>query len=287
MRRSLPDSFRSSELALSRGASADALRGAVLVQLLLGVDVLRFQVEGDLLHRSGERVGRLVLVGLVYDETVVPADIHARVRGERDGHASVDPAFADLLVARVERDRASRARLGFIGIEPHGGDVLTGGKRLVGHALEDLDAQHRVRVRKPAVAVHPQREPTHLVRVGHEHAFGAALGHRDIGFNRVAASVDARDHAALDVLHVAVELETGNGRQRRQDPEEDRHAAQKRQGLVAVGLGPEQLLQLGELLGLLGGEVVRLGEVIGEVVELPSVVLGVVDTRRELLDGRR
>ena len=46
-----------------------------------------------------------------------------------------------------------------------------------------------------------------------------------------------------------------------------------RQHVVALGLLQEDRLQLLELLGILRGEVVRLAEVLVDVVELPHVVL--------------
>ena len=49
-----------------------------------------------------------------------------------------------------------------------------------------------------------------------------------------------------------------------------------------LGLGPPALDQLGQLLGVLGGEVVALGTIGGEVVELPRVV---VERRARLVAG--
>jgi hypothetical protein len=54
------------------------------------------------------------------------------------------------------------------------------------------------------------------------------------------------------------------------------HPIVEREHVVAGGLEEEQLLQLGEFVGLLGGEVVGLGPVAGAVVQLPHVV-GVLD----------
>ena len=84
---------------------------------------------------------------------------------------------------------------------------------------------------------------------------------------------------------VTGEAEPGDGRHRRQDPEERREAAEQRQHAIALGLLPEQLLELLELVGVLGREVVRLGEVVGQVVQLPDVLLGVVGSGLELASG--
>ena len=96
-----------------------------------------------------------------------------------------------------------------------------------------------------------------------------------------------RGMTASDVLHVAGELEASLGGHRRQHPEEDGEAAEQREDLVLLGFLPPQRLELLELLGLLGREVVRLAEVIGQVVELPGVLLRVpITTRREVLERR-
>ena len=49
------------------------------------------------------------------------------------------------------------------------------------------------------------------------------------------------------------------------------HAVVQREHIVATGFVPPQRDELGDLLGVLGGEVVRLGDVLGHVVELPDV----------------
>ena len=68
--------------------------------------------------------------------------------------------------------------------------------------------------------------------------------------------------AILDVLDVAVEREPGHRRHRRQDAEEDRHAAEQRQRTIALRFAPEQLLELRQLLGAFCREIARLqGEI--------------------------
>ncbi len=113
-----------------------------------------------------------------------------------------------------------------------------------------------------ALLVDPQREPADEVGVGDDDPFGAAVGDLELGLDGVGAPHDPRDHSALDVLDVAVERKPRDRRQRRQDPEEDRHRPHKRQHPVALGLLPEQLLELLELLRMLSGDVARLGEVV-------------------------
>ena len=49
-----------------------------------------------------------------------------------------------------------------------------------------------------------------------------------------------------------------------------------------LGLLPEQRLQLLDLLGVARREVVGLGEVVGQVVELDRVLVGLPDAGREL-----
>ena len=66
---------------------------------------------------------------------------------------------------------------------------------------------------------------------------------------------------------------------------EDGHpqAAADREHLVSGGFDGEQFAHLGQLFGHLGGQVVGLGPVLVEVIELPAVVVGcpVVDARRQ------
>jgi hypothetical protein len=50
--------------------------------------------------------------------------------------------------------------------------------------------------------------------------------------------------------------------------------------LVALGLLPEQVLEFLDLLGVLGGQVVRLREVVGEVVQLGGTCVRIPDARR-------
>ena len=57
-------------------------------------------------------------------------------------------------------------------------------------------------------------------------------------------------------------LVIGDVRERRHDAEERRECRQQRQHVVLIGFRPEQLLELLDLLGMLGGEVVRLAEVV-------------------------
>ena len=75
--------------------------------------------------------------------------------------------------------------------------------------------------------------------------------------------------------------------QRWRDPEEHPEGGQQRQDLVLLGLRPEQRPQLLDLVGMLRGEVVRLAEVVGQVVQLGRVVVRVPHARRVGLQGSR
>lgn len=80
--------------------------------------------------------------------------------------------------------------------------------------------------------------------------------------DRVRTTADTGDHAALNVLHVTFETEPCGGGQGRQVAEHYREPAQQRQHPVSFGLLPPQLGELGDLVGMLGCQVFRLGEVI-------------------------
>ena len=98
---------------------------------------------------------------------------------------------------------------------------------------------------------------------------------------------DPWDHPRGDVLDVAVVGELGLRRQRRRHPEEGGEPAEQGHHVVRLGLLPEQLLQLFDLLRVLLGEVVRLGEVIRKVVELRRVAFGIPDAGCEPPDRLR
>ena len=134
-------------------------------------------------------------------------------------------------------------------------------------------------------SVDEQREPAQMVGLGHDHPFGAAFGDDQVGADRVGVVVDPRDHPRQHVLDVAAELEPGLLWQRRQHAEEGGKGRQQWQHLVPLGLGPEQLLELGDLVRVLGGQVVRLAVIVGQVVQLGRVGVGVPDTGRVGLEG--
>ena len=56
-------------------------------------------------------------------------------------------------------------------------------------------------------SLHVQGEATQVIGLCHDHALGAALGHHEIGSDRVGAVVDPGDHPGQYVLDVAAELE--------------------------------------------------------------------------------
>ena len=74
-----------------------------------------------------------------------------------------------------------------------------------------------------------------------------------------------------DVLHVAVDRSyvvwSGIGGRM---PKKTRQAAEQREDLVLLRLRPEQFLQLADLVRVLRRQVLGLGEVIGQVVQLPA-----------------
>ena len=130
-----------------------------------------------------------------------------------------------------------------------------------------------------------EREPAQVVGLGHDHPFGAAFGDHQVGADRVGVVVDPRDHPRQHVLDVAAELEPGLLGQRRQHAEEGGQGRQQRQHLVPLGLGPEQLLQLGDLVRMLGRQVVRLAVIVGQVIQLDRIGIRVPDAGRVRLQG--
>ena len=97
-----------------------------------------------------------------------------------------------------------------------------------------------------------------MVGLRDDDPLGAAVGHDEVGGNRVRVVVDPRDHPGHDILHVAAELELRVVGDRRQHAEERRECGEQRQHLVPLGFLPEQGLELFDLVGVLGGEIVGL-----------------------------
>ena len=124
-----------------------------------------------------------------------------------------------------------------------------------------------------------EREAAQVVGLRDDDAFDAALRDDEVGADRVRVVVDARDHAREHVLDVSAELEGGDLGQWRQLAEEGRERGQQRQDLVTLGLLPEERLELCDLVRTVRSEVVRLAEVVGQVVELGRILVGVPDAR--------
>ena len=199
----------------------DSLHLRVLVQGLLRLLVRRFQVEHDLLDGAREGVRGLGLVGEVDDEAVVAANVHARVGRAQDRHRMRHPAFADLLVVRPQRDLATGARLGLVGLEEHAHGHVTCGDLLRRHLLVGLDTQERIGVMQQALVVDPQPEAADEVGVGDDDALSTSFRYVQLCLDGVRPPGDTGDHAVLHVLDVPGEGVAGDRGQWRQDPEED------------------------------------------------------------------
>ena len=126
-----------------------------------------------------------------------------------------------------------------------------------------------------------QRESSEVVGVGDDHSLGAAVRDVQIRADRVGVVVDPRDAPGGHVLHVSVVGGSRLGAERRQDAEEGGEPGEQRLDVVLLRLFPEQVLQLLHLLRIAGRQVVCLGEVIGQVIQLDRVLIGVPDTGRE------
>ena len=118
--------------------------------------------------------------------------------------------------------------------------------------------------------------------MGDDHALGLAVGHLDVGRDRprlVAASAATRASGSADrardsrsnVLRPPIRL----GRPISSAFMPIGVAPVERQHVVLGRLDPPQVLQLAQLLRVLRGEVVRLREVLVDVVELPRRLVGV------------
>src|SRR6266576_5367037 len=234
----------------------------MLVQLLLMLSgQVRIDVEDDLLDLAGERERRLVGVAAIHRQAVVAADVHARVAGEADGDGVLHATASDPLVVDVQGHLAARCRLGRVGGELHSHVDAPGRQPRLRLLLELEHAYEGVGVLQLAV-LDEEREAAQMVGLGHDHAFGAAFRNLELCTDRVGVVEDLRDHSGGDVLDVPVEGELGLRRQWRRHPEEGGEPSEQRQHVVLLGLLPEQLLELLNLVRVLLGQVVRLAEVV-------------------------
>ena len=130
--------------------------------------------------------------------------------------------------------------------------------------VDQVPEEHRLALEQvEAVAAEP-------AALGHDHALGAALRDLDLGLEVVRGVEDARRVAVRRAGQLAGLREliaSGRNARTRRD-EAGRHRRVQRQHLVFLRLGPEQLLHLLELFRVLGGDVVGLGPVLAQVIEL-------------------
>ena len=152
---------------------------------------------------------------------------------------------------------------------------------LLEHADEAVDVVQPVVLDVEAVATEarPLRE---------EHALGAGLGEVD---QRADDERPAPDHDGLGLGHLGVvgevDVAVARRRQLRARRHEDlqRRPVVEREALVGAGLGVPEVDHLAELVGLLGGEVVQLGAVDVDVVELPLVLVEVAPAADRRVGG--
>ena len=108
---------------------------------------------------------------------------------------------------------------------------------------------------------------------GDDHAFRAALGDLDLGGDGVGLVQDVRGGAGRHAGQFARIGEDRSSRRQaraRRVPARERRVVE-RQHVVLLRLGVEEVLHLLELLRHLGGQVVELGGILLDVVELPVV----------------
>ncbi len=117
--------------------------------------------------------------------------------------------------------------------------------------------------------------PSEATAGGDNHTFSAAFGDCDVRRERVGAIKDHRRIALRQTGHRPGVDELGSPGgdvwPRCDDQRGDRRVHWE--DLVLFGFFDEELLQLLDLFGVLGGQVLRLAEVLGQVVELEDLVI--------------
>ena len=131
--------------------------------------------------------------------------------------------------------------------------------------MPPTNARHALAQEQPVAAEAPA--------FGDDHAFRAALGNLDLGGDGVGLVQDARRSAGRHAGQFARIGEDRSSRRQaraRRIPTRERRVVE-RQHVVLLRLGIEEGLHLLDLLRHLGGQIVELGGVLLDVVELPLV----------------
>ena len=124
-------------------------------------------------------------------------------------------------------------------------------------------------------------EPAEVVGLGDDHALGPTVGDDEVGRDRVGAVVDPRDHART--------ARSGRRRGTRTSsrsviggsmPKNVDSVASSGSTLYRSASSQNRSLSSCTLSGMLGGEVVGLGEVVGQVVQLGGSRVRIPDARR-------
>src|SRR6185436_6590976 len=123
---------------------------------------------------------------------------------EDQRHGCLDAALAYLIAVEIERDRAALGETAAVVGELHPRLVRSGRDRPVGLDLEALQAEKVVAVREtPTLRVEAPAGEGATLR--DDHAFGARLGHDDLGGDGVGLVLDVDDAALAEAAHAAEE----------------------------------------------------------------------------------
>ena len=156
-----------------------------------------------------------------------------------------------------------------------GRQVLGRDDHLLEHADEAVDVVEPVVLDVEAVAAEPRA-------LREQHALGAGLGDVDQRADHERAAADD-DCLGLGNLGVVREVDVPASRRAELRPLRDEDleggAVVEREALVGARLGVPEVHELADLVGVLGREVVQLGAVDVDVVELPLVVVEVATSR--------
>src|SRR4051795_6161069 len=261
-------------------------------RLALQVHVwLAADVDGDAVERAARepvRRGAGVVVG---DGVAAVASDAQPLAADRElARLRLDLALADPDVPVEQRQRAGRhagrilARL----LERGGQDQLLPGRQLlVGDDLLLDPADEAVDVVQ-AVVLDVEGVPSEARAVREQHALRPRL--RDVHHRGDREGAVAEVHR-LRLGHIGdagvVDVAVARRRERRSRSGEELQGAAvvERERAVGAGLCVPEQDQLVELLGLLGGEVVHLGAVDVDVVELPGVLVEVPPAAERRVGG--
>src|SRR5262245_46127810 len=240
---------------------------------------LRFENHHDLLESSGERKRHLARVGLGDRSPRVFADVERLIERETNADGPGDLSLRHLLSVHEERADGALPESATVVREGEAHDVISRGYALIRSDAELVPRLVRECVHELGLAVfHDQTPATEAAPDRGQDATRALLRDVHLGRDRPGLVLEVRRRALWNANHPLVVRELGApARQARADRRigSTRETRVERIDVVLLRLDVEGGLELLELGGILRCQIVRLAEVLADLVKLPLEVIRV------------